>query len=122
MNVTSLLTVASSPLPAFSLRRQYAICFGFTDVWGVWGVQIEIAPSTPGGSILWDRRDHWFSFDTHFSLMAPRPFLSHTLVTASAGREDLVRGWYVLMTSSRSFGDEREVCVCVGGGLSLIHI
>ena len=64
-------------------------------------VQIEMAPLTAGGSIPWDGREHWFSSDTQLSLMAPRPFLSHTLVTASAGGLNLVRGWYVLTTSSR---------------------
>ena len=40
-------------------------------------------------------REPWFSSDTQLWPMAPRPFLSHTLVTASAGGRNLVRGWYV---------------------------
>ena len=59
------------------------------------GVQIEIAPLTSGSSISRDGRENWFSSDTQLSLMTPRPFLSHTLVTASAGGRNLVRGWYV---------------------------
>ena len=62
---------------------------------GVWGVQIEIAPLTSGGSIPWDGRKHWFPSNTQLSLMAPRPFFSHILVTASAGGRNLVRGWYI---------------------------
>ena len=43
-------------------------------------------------SIPLDEREHWFSSKTQLSLMAPRPFLSHTLVTTSAGGWKLVRG------------------------------
>ena len=42
-----------------------------------------------------DGRDHWLSSDTQLILMAPRPFLSHTLITASAGVQNLVRGRHV---------------------------
>ena len=61
----------------------------------VWGVQIEIAPLAVGGSIPRDGREHWFASYTHLSLIAPRPFLSHTLATASAGGRNLVRGWLI---------------------------
>ena len=37
------------------------------------------------GSIPWNELEHWFSSDTLHSLMAPKAFRSHTLVTASAG-------------------------------------
>ena len=36
-----------------------------------------------------------FSSDAQLPLMAPRPFLSHTLMTTSANGQNLVRGWYV---------------------------
>ena len=52
---------------------------------GVLGVQIETAPLTSGDSIPSDGHEHRFSSDTQLSLTAPRTFLSHTLVTASAG-------------------------------------
>ena len=36
--------------------------------------------------------------------MTPRPFLSHILVTASAGGRNLVRGWYIFnMGSAKLF-------------------
>ena len=40
------------------------------------------------------------------SNLAPRSFLSHTLVTASAGGRHLVRGCYGLTTSSRRLGGD----------------
>ena len=43
-----------------------------------------------------ERREHWFSSDTQFSLM----------VTASAGRQNLVRGGTFLTISSRRLGEE----------------
>ena len=36
--------------------------------WDVWGVQIETAPLTSGGSLPRDGREHWFSSDTQLSL------------------------------------------------------
>ena len=55
---------------------------------------VEIAPFTPGDSISRVGREHWFSSDVQLSKVAPRPFLRHTLVTASASGRNLVRGWY----------------------------
>ena len=57
----------------------------------MWIVQTQIAPFTSDGSIPWDGREHWFQSDTQLLLVALRPFLSHILLTAAAGRQDLVR-------------------------------
>ena len=45
--------------------------------WGVWGVQIEIAPLTSGGSTSWERQEQrCFSSDTQISAMARSEALS----------------------------------------------
>ena len=62
---------------------------------GLWSLHIKIAPLTSGSSIPWDGQEHWLLPDTQLSLVAPRPFLSHTLVAASAGRRNFVRGWSI---------------------------
>ena len=64
-------------------------------LWGAWGVKTEIAHLPSGSSTSRDGQEHWFSFDSLLQVMALRPFLSHTLVTTSAGGWNLVRGWYV---------------------------
>ena len=68
---------------------------------GVWSVQIEIKPLTSASYISRNEREHLFSSDTQLSLMAPRLFLSHTLITASAGGRHLMRGWYISVGSRR---------------------
>ena len=53
------------------------------DVWAVWDAQTETAPLTSGGSASSLEMDG--STGSHLLLlMATRPFLSHTLVIASA--------------------------------------
>ena len=72
----------------------------------VWSVQKETAPWTSGGSILRDWLEHWFSSDTELSPVAPKPFLSHTLITAFAVGETYWGAGTFLTTSSRRLRKE----------------
>ena len=67
--------------------------------------EIETAPLTSGGSIPRDGREHWLASDTQLPLLAPRPFISHTLATAFAGGQNLGAGTF-LTTNSRRLGEE----------------
>ena len=73
---------------------------------GAWDVQTKVAPLTSDGSIPRGGREHWLSSDFQLSPMAPRPFLCHVLVIASAGGRNLVRAGTFLTTSSKRLGEE----------------
>ena len=85
-------------------KQNKKYCFMY--VWGVWGIETEQAPLTSGGSTHRDGREHWFSSDIQLSVMAPRPFLRHTLVIASVGGRNLVRDRSFPTTSSGRLGED----------------